>query len=73
MLKIIIPPVNQPVIHVLVTHINTTGKAINDLFVQQKGTPSVSECDALLHALSAYETAVRKLRVRLAQEGKPNE
>lgn len=74
MSKHIIPPCNdpwvdQPPIHVLANHVSATGMAINALFLQQTGDPSVSSCDDLLHALNAAETAVRKLRVKLAQEG----
>lgn len=69
MSKNIIPPINQPDVYVLVTHVNTTGKAIYELFMQQEDSPTVSRCDALLHALSTAETAVRKLRVRLFQKG----
>ena len=73
MLKNIIPPVNESETHILVAHVNATGMAINTLFLQQAENPSVSSCDDLLNALTAGLVATRKLRVRLAQEGEPNE
>lgn len=67
------PRINLQPIELLVDNVNSIGMSVNSLLVRQATSPSVNSCDDLLHALSAFETAVRKLRVRLAQEGKPNE
>ena len=67
------PRINIQPIELLVDNVNTIGLSVNALFMVQTTALSVDSCDDLLHALSAAETAVRKLRVSLAQEGKPNE
>ena len=67
------PRINIQPIELLVDNVNSIGLFINSLFIAQDTVPSVDSCDDLLHALSAAKTAVRKLRVRLAQEGNPNE
>lgn len=64
------PRINIQPIELLVDNVNSIGLSINALFMAQTTALSVDSCDDLLHALSAAETAVRKLRVSLAQEGK---
>jgi hypothetical protein len=65
------PRINIQPIELLVDNVNSIGLSVNALFMIQTTALSVDSCDDLLHALSAAETAVRKLRVRLAQEGEP--
>jgi hypothetical protein len=65
------PRINFQPIELLIDNVNTIGLSVSSLFIDQATALSVDSCDNLLHALSAYETAVRKLRVRLAQERKP--
>jgi hypothetical protein len=67
------PRINIQPIELLVDNVDSIGLSVSSLFIGQATTKSVRSCDDLLHALSAAKTAVRKLRVRLAQEGKPNE
>lgn len=64
------PRINIQPIDLLVDNVNSIGLSVSSLFMVQTTAMSVESCDDLLHALSAAETAVRKLRVRLAQEGK---
>ena len=65
------PRINIQPIELLVDNVNSIGLSVNSLFMGQAAELSVNSCDDLLHALSAAESAVRKLRVRLAQEGEP--
>ncbi len=65
------PRISIQPIELLVDNANSIGLSVNALFMAQTTSLSVNSCDDLLHALSAAETAVRKLRVRLAQEGEP--
>lgn len=65
------PRINIQPIELLVDNVNSIGLFVSSLFSGQATSPSVNSCDDLLHALSVYETAVRKLRVILAQEGEP--
>ena len=61
------PRINPQPIKLLVDNVNSIGLSVNALFMVQATTKSVGNCDDLLHALSAAKTAVRKLRVKLAE------
>ena len=63
------PRINIQPIELLVDNVNSIGLSVNSLFMVQTTALSVDSCDDLLHALSTAKTAVRKLRVRLVQEG----
>ena len=65
------PRINIPPIELLVDNVNSIGLSVTALFMVQATALSVDSCDDLLHALSTAKTAVRKLRVRLVQEGVP--
>jgi hypothetical protein len=65
------PRINIQPIELLVDNVNSIELSVTALFMGQATELSVGTCDGLLHALSTYETAVRKVRVRLVQEGEP--
>ena len=66
------PRINSQPIELLEHTVNSVGLSVCSLFIGQANELSVNSCDDLLHGLSAAQTAVRKLRVRLAQEGEPS-
>jgi hypothetical protein len=63
------PRINIQPIELLIDNVNSIGLSVSSLFIDQATALSVDSCDNLLHALSAADTAVRKVRVRLVQEG----
>ena len=63
------PRINIQPIELLEHTVNSIGLSVCSLFMGQATALSVNSCDDLLHGLSAAQTAVTKLRVRLAQEG----
>jgi len=58
----------QPSIETLAANVHTIGSSLPDYFNNLGAELSVSNADDLIHVLIAAEDAVRKLRVRLAQE-----
>ena len=58
----------QPALETLTDNVHTIGTSLPDYFNALGAELSVSNADDLIHVLIAAEDAVRKLRIRLAQE-----